>query len=79
MKRRDDDLERFQDGLDKTLLIDAIRKGMSLNEALTRLGTPSQKYGQWFNDDVEFRVRIYAAITAPHMTAEQWVASMPEE
>jgi hypothetical protein len=60
MKKRDPDFERFQDDMDKTLVIDAIRKGTGVKEACAMLGIPTERYRTWFETDVEFRVQLYA-------------------
>jgi hypothetical protein len=58
----DMDLQRFQDTLDKTFVIDAMRKGFKATEACKMLGVSAERYCNWFNNDVEFRVQMYAAI-----------------
>jgi hypothetical protein len=67
--KRDDDLERFQDGMDKVLLISAIQKGSNLTDALAMLGIPTERYRTWFESDVEFRVKIYAAVSGTSVEA----------
>ena len=74
---KDRELKQFQETLDQTLLLDAGRKGMSLNDALQILGIPKERYQRWFGDDLMFRCQLYAAVS--NTTVEALMASVDDE
>jgi hypothetical protein len=75
--KSDDDFERFQDGMDKVLIISAIQKGSNLTDALAMLGISTDRYRSWFETDVEFRVKLYAAVS--RSSVDQLLASVDDE
>jgi hypothetical protein len=63
MKKRDRDLERFQDDLDKALIVEQTRRTRAkANEVCKMLAIPTQRYAHWFETDRKFRVQLYFAV-----------------
>jgi hypothetical protein len=71
------DLGQFQDELDKTLIVDATRKGANAKEACAMLGIATERYRHWFETDLEFRVRLYAAVSGT--SVGELLASVDDE